>query len=105
MTLNLIDEVFRTNDFAENATFFQTSGSGTGSTIPVIFDSSYTESNVGGVLYQNSDPRVQVRTSDVPSVKVGSLIVLRSTTYYVRTSDDDGTGISTLHLSKEAINE
>lgn len=103
MTISLVDEFFGTDDFAENARFYVTSGSGTGSVIPAIFDTSYEESNVGGMTYQNAGPRVTVRSSDVPSVVPGSLLVLRSTNYTVQTIDDDGTGISVLHLSKEAI--
>lgn len=103
MTLTLVNPLFSTDDFAENATYYVTSGSGSGTVIPAIFDSEYQEVNVGGILYQNAGPRVTVRTSDVPSVKVGSLIVLRSTNYRVTTADDDGTGVTVLHLTKEAI--
>ncbi len=103
MTLSLVNPLFDVNDFAENATFYVTSGSGTGSVIPAIFDSEYTEQTVGGMTYQNAGPRVTVRTSDVTSVKAGSLLVLRSTNYRVTTFEDDGTGVSVLHLSKEAI--
>lgn len=105
MTITLVDQFFRTDDFAENVTYYAVSGSGTGSVIPAIFDSDYQESNVGGVLYQNAAPRVTVRTSDVPSGSVGSLIIRGSTTYRVTTIDDDGTGITVLHLTKEAITE
>jgi hypothetical protein len=103
MTITLTDPLFSTDDFAENATVYETSGSGTGSVIPVIFDDGYQEGIVGGMAYQNADPRVTVRTSDVSSLVVDSLVVLRSINYRVRTIDDDGTGVSVLHLSREAI--
>lgn len=105
MTITLVNELFSTNDFAENATVYTTSGSGTGSVIPVIFDDGYQEGIVGGMAYQNASPRVQLRTSDVSSsaLVVDSLVVLRSINYRVMRLDDDGTGVTVLHLSKEAI--
>ena len=103
MTITLVDDFFRTDDFAEDATFYPVSGSGSGSVIPAIFDDGYQETNIGGTSYQNASPRVTVRTSDVPSISVGSVLVMRSVTYYVMTVDNDGTGVSTVHLSKEVI--
>lgn len=86
---------FDTKDFAQSATY--TPAGGQAKTINCIFDDAFAA--VQGV--ESSDPQVLVKDSDVIDVKHGDTLAVAGTTYKVRGIHPDGTGITTLILSKD----
>lgn len=70
--------------------------------IPVIFDSEYSVvQEIGepgmGVL----TPQALCKTADVANASRGDTLVVNGTTYYVQEVRPDGTGITTLILSRD----
>ena len=88
---------FDTSDFGLSGTF--TPSGGSSSTISGLFDSDYQLADLGGgVGVASADPRFVCRTVDVASAASGDALVVSSTTYTIRTVEDDGTGVTTLVL-------
>jgi|TARA_Y100001963_G_C6522724_1_gene327357 hypothetical protein len=88
---------FSTSDFGDAGTY--TPSGGSSSTVNGIFDKDYALADLGGsVGIGSNDPRFVCRTADVSSAAQGDALVVRSTTYTVRSVEDDGTGITTLVL-------
>lgn len=88
---------FSTSDFADAGTY--TPSGGSASTVNGIFDQDYSLADLGAsVGIGSNDPRFVCATSDVSSAASGDQLVVKSTTYTVRSVEDDGTGITTLVL-------
>lgn len=87
---------FVTDEHAVSATY--TVQGGTGTTINGIFDNEYYEDPSGEVGLESSQPQFTCKTTDVSSASNGDTLVVSSTTYTVRSVQDDGTGITLLIL-------
>lgn len=99
MPLELIEECFSADDFAEPAVLNMPDGDAR--EINVIFDAEYTASQVGESTVQNQSPQVLCKTSDLESVTDQCTLEYNSITYYIRSVEHDGTGVSRLLLSKD----
>ena len=69
--------------------------------IDVIFDAEYSVTVVGGVEQQNKAPQALCRSSDISGVNNSCTLRISRTTYNVIDVQDDGTGFTTLILSKD----
>lgn len=82
-------------EFGKSAVFNGTT------TINVIFDNESTpilDVETGGIMI--AGPQAIARTTDVPSAK-GKTLLIDSTTYKIIEARPDGTGLTTLKLSKD----
>lgn len=93
-----------TNDLATflNTNEFATSITYNSNVIKGIFDDAYKGINMATGEIESTDPQVVVKTSDVSDIEHGNNLVISSTTYYVIGIQPDGTGLTTLILSKDA---
>jgi hypothetical protein len=87
-------------DFGVSITY--TVQGGSAATITGIFDNQYVEVDSGGeVGFAVQQPRLTVRTADVPNCTEGDTFVVNSVTYLSRIVQDDGTGITLIALEKQ----
>ena len=84
-----------TDDFAVSITYNSASIAG-------IFDDEYKGVNPLTGEIEATAPQVIVKISDVSGIVHGSVLLINSTTYYVISIRPDGTGLTTLILSKDA---
>lgn len=84
-----------TDEFAVSITYNSTSIAG-------IFDDEYKGVNPLTGEIEATAPQVIVKTSDVSGIVHGSTLTINSTTYYVINIMQDGTGLTTLLLSKDS---
>lgn len=101
--LTLVDECFFTDDFAQTASLYIVSGSGSASTINVIFDQMVVESDIGEMNYANARPVALCRSVDVSGSSTRSVITIGGTLYYVTAVQPEATGTTLLVLSTERI--
>lgn len=99
MTLQPVAEFFELDDFAEEADYTPVGGSLT--VIRVIFNEPHSVIPLGETEYQSAFPSVWCKTSEVSSARNGDIVVYDNTTYYVRETRHDGTGMTLLELSKD----
>ncbi len=70
--------------------------------IPVIFDSEYSVvQEIGEPGMGVPSPQALCKTADVANASCGDTLVVNGTTYYVQEVRPDGTGITTLILSRD----
>lgn len=92
-------DFFELDDFADAATYTPMGGSA--STVLGIFDNPQASRNATDLIDVTIPaPQFVCRTADVPNAADGDAIVIRSVSYLVRVSLNDGTGVSTLLLEK-----
>lgn len=92
-------DFFELDDFADAATYTPIGGSA--STVLGIFDNPQASRNATDLIDVTIPaPQFVCRTADVPNAADGDAIVIRSVSYLVRVSLNDGTGVSTLLLEK-----
>lgn len=84
-----------TDEFAVSITYNSTSIAG-------IFDDEYKGVNQITGEIEATAPQVIVKASDVLGIVHGSTLTINSATYYVINILQDGTGLTTLILSKDA---
>lgn len=101
-----VDIWFRTGSqgFAQTASYFATSGSGTGTVIPILFDNEGTLTFMGNVAVQNNTPMMYVRTSDIPATTKTSIMVVSGSVYSIVKQTDDLSGVSMLEVSRDKRN-
>ena len=99
--IDIVDEFFATDDFAQSVVLMEVSGSNRTRPIPAIFDTAGSINVLQGVAYQNQRPTVMVKTSDANNINNDSIVKVGTIWYYVLDMDDDGTGITSLTLSKD----
>ena len=93
-------DLLDTDVFAQTATYTRIGFSS--AQIPVIFDSEYSVSEVIGELGIGvTSPQALCRTADVEKASRGDTLGVGGTTYYVQEVRPDGTGITTLILSRD----
>ena len=83
------------NDFAVTVTYNSTS-------IVGIFDDAYKGINLATGEIESTDPQVIVRASDISGLEHGATLIINSVTYYVTAIHTEGTGLTTLILSRDA---
>ena len=93
--LNDLPTFLDTDDFAVSITYNSKSIAG-------IFDDEYKGVNPLTGEIEATAPQVIVKISDVSGIVHGSVLLINSTTYYVISIRPDGTGLTTLILSKDA---
>ena len=102
--IQLIDECFHTDDFAQQAEYQAVIGTTT-ALINVIYSTGdLSDVMMGGIGYQNAPPQVLCKTGDVSDLSTTSCLIFNGITWYVREWFDDGTGVTTIKLSKDNIN-
>lgn len=70
--------------------------------IPVIFDSEYSVSEgIGEPGIGVASPQALCRTADVENASRGDTLAVGGTTYYIQEVRPDGTGVTTLILSRD----
>jgi hypothetical protein len=92
-----IDAFF--SDFAEDVTYAE-SGIAATTIIDGIFDSPGSVITIGRQYMVVEKPQVRVKSTDVPRISGDDTFVIRSTTYKVVNSTNDGTGITTVILAE-----
>lgn len=92
--IDVIDDFFHTDDWAETVTFHTQADD---VSVSAIFDKEYLESlDMSGFV-----PKLTVSTSGISTVKKGHTCTVRSQEYVVsETPQDDGTGVSVVMLEK-----
>ena len=82
------------NEFAASVTY-------DGGTISAIFDNETVPVDAGGFAQVHQEqPRLTVRTADVPSIGEGEVMVIAGVTYAIRAWIHDGTGVTEIRLEK-----
>ncbi len=95
-----LDAFFATDAFAQTPTYTRLGYPPV--QIPVIFDSEDSVAEgVGEPGMGVPSPQALCRTSDVENASRGDTLVISGTTYYVQEVRPDGTGITTLILSRD----
>lgn len=89
-------EFFDLDDFAEVVKL-------NGKSIKAIFDRPRVQFDTGFATTIGNSPQITCRTTDVEKAKVvqGSAVIVRKKEYTVADIDDDGTGITVLHLHEK----
>ncbi len=94
------DRALMLADFGESVTF--TPSCGSASTITARFDNQYQSVDAGGtVSFAVVQPRLTVRTADIPNATEGDSFTVRSNDYVVTILMDDGTGITEIALEEQ----
>lgn len=91
------------NDLATilNVDEFATAVTYDGGTINGIFDNETIPVDAGGYTQVHQEqPRLTVRTSDIPSIAEGEVMVVSGVDYAVRSWVHDGTGVTEIQLEK-----
>lgn len=88
---------FDANDFADTATFSHAGGATTN--ISVIFDNDYLAS----LGVETSAPIALCKSSDVESAAHNDTLTISGTVYRITGIHPDGSGITTLILSRDAV--
>lgn len=91
---------FDTDAFAQTAVYTRLGYVGV--QIPVIFDSEYSVAQeMGEPGIGDSSPQALCKTAEVENASRGDMLVVGGTIYYVQKVKPDGTGITTLILSRD----
>ena len=74
-------------------------------TITVLFDKNYKviEPFGDGTAVESYGPAVTCKSSDVEGIKQANRFTVNNIDYYVKEVQDDGTGITVLLLSEDAV--
>lgn len=76
--------------------------SGAFDVIKGIFDNDFVNVDAGGDFgFAMQQPRLVVRTSDVPQCAEGDQFVINGSIYLSRVVQDDGTGMTIIQLEKQ----
>ena len=71
-------------------------------TIKGIFDSEYTDIEIGGsVGFQTSSPRFVCKTSDLVDAQDADSLIVNGDLYFIRVIQPDGTGMTEIQLEKQ----
>ncbi|PCJ17482.1 MAG: hypothetical protein COB02_13765 [Candidatus Cloacimonadota bacterium] len=93
-----LNDFFDIDDFAKTVSYTKQGQSAI--SIKVIFDKSYFEIDQGQVGIESNQASIDVKSSDIPSIRHEDSFVIDSITYLVRGIHPDGTGLTTLILEK-----
>jgi hypothetical protein len=96
-----VDAFFDTDAFARPAVYTRLGY--VGAQISVIFDSEHSVAEgIGEPGIGVPSPQALCKTADVANAFRGDTLLVGGTTYYVQEIQPDGTGITTLILSRDA---
>lgn len=96
---NDLDTLFvETVGFATSASYTPAGGSAVA--ISVIFSEPHEESAPEGILFANTGPIVLARTSDLPTARRDELLITGGVRYTITEARPDGTGVTTLRLTR-----
>lgn len=94
------DRALMIADFGESVTFMPVGKRKTN--ITAIFDNQYQSVDAGGtVSFAVVQPRLTVRSADIPNATEGDSFIVRSTLYKIVILMDDGTGITEIALEEQ----
>jgi hypothetical protein len=94
------DRALMIADFGESVTFMPTGRAK--STITAIFDNQYQSVDAGGtVSFAVVQPRLTLRTADIPNAVEGDCFLIRNKLYVITILMDDGTGITEIALEDQ----
>jgi len=94
------DRLLMLTDFGETVSFIPEVGSQTN--ITAIFDNEYRAVDAGGTVnFIAVEPRLTVRTSDIPNAAEDDVFIIRDKLYDVKVLMDDGTGITEIVLEAQ----
>ena len=86
--------IMNLDEFAQSITY-------NGGAISAIFDNETVPIDAGGFAQVHQEqPRLTVRTIDVPSIGEGEAVVVNGVTYAIRAWIHDGTGVTEIRLEK-----
>lgn len=97
MSSDIEDILF--TDFALDAAFSHAGGQA--STIKVIFDNDFKAVNIDTGMVESAGPMATCKTSDVLTAAHGDTLTINSVVYKIIGIEPDGTGMTTLILSKD----
>lgn len=90
------------SDFAVTATY--TPAAGADKMVKVIFDAVYESvSMYDGVAVSSASPAAHCKSADVVGVKANDALAIDGSTYRIAEIQPDGTGMTTLILSRDMI--
>lgn len=89
-----LDEFLNNEEFAVEMTI----GS---NTIYGIFDDEYNAVDLQTGQIAQTEPQIIVKTSDVSGISLDTEVSINGTTYKIKEIQPDGTGLTTLILSKD----
>lgn len=94
--IDLTEEFFDLDDFAETVKL-------NGKSIKAIFDRPRVQFDTGYATTVGNSPQLTCQSTDVERAKAvqGSIVIVRKKEYTVQDIDDDGTGITVLHLHEK----
>lgn len=99
--MDFVEPFFANSLFTMTATY---TGSGAAAkSITIIFDAPFQLTSAQGIEYQNAEPQCLCRTSDVSDANDQATILINTITYKVREVQPDGTGITRLILTRDAL--
>ena len=97
-----LDSIFDTDEYAQTATYIRQGYAS--AQITVIFDNEYSVTlDVGEPGMGVPSPQALCKTADVADASRGDTFVVGGTTYYVQEVQLDGTGVTTLILSRDPL--
>ncbi len=95
------DRALMLADFGESVSFMP--GGWHKSYITAIFDNQYQSVDAGGsVSFAVVQPRLTVRTADIPNAVEGDCFLVRGNLYAISILMDDGTGITEIALEAQS---
>ena len=99
---DFVTPFFVNNPFAVSAILIPPAG-GKAVEIQAIFNSPNADAQILGMSFNSSKPSCLCQTADVDAVDDTYSIYIKSCQYFVKENTPDGTGISTLILTKDPI--
>ncbi|MBU1864257.1 MAG: hypothetical protein KKH94_11380 [Candidatus Omnitrophica bacterium] len=94
-TITDLDVFINTNEFAVEVTLTG------GAKIKGIFDDEFRALNIQDGQIASSGPQVICKSADVATVGLNAVITINAVEYKVKERQPDGTGLTTLILSKD----
>lgn len=101
LAADLSNVFFNTAEFAEEVTW--TPLTGTAQTIAVLWDDPYRAANPVSGQVEDTAPQCLAPTANIGGMTQGDMITRQGTDYYVIEMQPDGSGITTVVLSKDTL--
>jgi len=96
-----LDCMFDTDEFADEVTY--TNRYGYAKAVNGIYDAAFEALNPATGSVEATAPQIQVKSADVAGVRKNETILREGTTWYITGIHPDGTGVTILVLSEDAI--
>ncbi len=92
--LSDLDVFFDADEFAVPVTYNSLTFNG-------IYDNTFAEDDQGEIQVDTLNPQIMVKSSDVTSLAKGDTMTVNSIAYKVRSIQPDGTGVTTIFLTRD----